>query len=77
MLIPGFTAEAALGRSRRGYRSLATGNPNAQLLTPQIVWGECSDGEPQLCYFCDSAGGCSCDWYYGDAWIVSSDCGSG
>lgn len=78
MAMPGFTAEAALGRSRPGYRRRSpASSPDARLLAPQKVWGDCSDGSPALCYFCSDAGGCSCDWYYGKAYIVSSDCGSG
>lgn len=78
MAIPGFTAEAALAPSRRVYRRrIPTGSLPVHVLQPQEIWGDCSDGSPALCYFCSDEGGCSCEWYYGSTYVVSSDCGSG
>ena len=77
MTAPGFTAEASLGGRAARYGGRAgpsAADPSA--LTPQTRWGECSDGNPSLCYFCDDSNGCGCDWYYGSAYVVSSDCGS-
>lgn len=76
--LPGFTADAALRPSRRVYRSRAivAGN-DPKLISPQASWNDCSD---DLCYFCDDnfdEQGCGCDWYLGDYWLVTTDCGSG
>ncbi len=46
-----------------------------QLVSPQASWSNCSD---DLCYFCDDdfdERGCGCDWYLGDYWLVTTDCG--
>ncbi len=79
MGLPGFTAEAALRHSSRNYRSAPaarlTTRSAASALTPQSGWWDCSD-DGLLCYECDDIDGCFCDWFYGDAWIVTTDCGS-
>ncbi|MEA2378024.1 MAG: hypothetical protein QOD13_1931 [Thermoleophilaceae bacterium] len=77
MPAPGFTAEAALSHPRRGYGGLSGSRASStRLLTPQEVWEHCSE-DGQLCYFCDEGpDGCGCDWYYGDYYLASSDCGS-
>ena len=75
--LPGFTADAALRPSRRVYRSrLAQADRHPDLVTPQVSWNNCRG---DLCYFCDEDfddQGCGCDWYLGDYWLVTTDCGS-
>lgn len=78
MATPGFTAEAALGRSHRGYRRpFRAGRSDTHLLAPQQGnFSDCSD-DGHLCYDCfDDGVGCFCDWYWDDHFVVSSDCGT-
>jgi hypothetical protein len=70
MRSPGFTAEASLaGRRAPLHGRLGRRDHDRSLLSPQKR--DCSD-DGQLCYECDSSG-CYCDWYFGDAYIVSTD----
>ena len=77
MALPGFTADAALGRSGRAYRSrIVSAGKDPQLVSPQDSWRDCRG---DLCYFCDDDfddQGCGCDWYFGDYWLVTTDCGT-
>ena len=75
MATPGFTAEAALGRSRRGYgQPFQAGRSDTHLLVPQQGSSDCSD-DGHLCYECDDTD-CVCDWFWADNFIVTADyCG--
>jgi hypothetical protein len=78
MRTPGFTAASSLRLRPAGYRgAVLAGVADPHALSPQTIWGDCSDGSPALCYFCDDSRGCYCDWYYGKSYVVSTDCGSG